>query len=492
MRLDAVGFGSVEDLATGRRLDGAALRTALRRRAGLLAKRGVRPGDAVLIAHGGTPDFFADLFAVWQAGAVAACVNPGLTRAELGVLIEFLKPTVLLAADGFAHGEGLGLPVLALAGESGAGEPPDGMARGLDDTALLLFTSGTTGAPKAVAHSFRSILARLALNRAHIGEADLARTLCLLPTHFGHGLIGNCLTPLFAGAELLLNAGGGIEAAAKLGHLLEERRVTFLSSVPSFWKIALKAGKPPRQATLRRVHIGSAPLGAALWREVIGWSGCDNVVNMYGITETANWIAGASALAAPPEDGLIGRMWGGQAAVLTADGGMASLGEGELLLQSPSLMQGYLHRPDLTAPVLRAGWFHSGDIGRIEADGTLRLIGRQKEEINRAGMKVNPAEIDLLLERHPAVAEACCFALPDAVSGELVAAAVRLVEGASATAPLLRAWCLERARRDIVPERWFILAEIPKTDRGKVSRAVVRDRCLATAPGGATAGEAKR
>jgi len=480
MRLDAVGLGSVEDLVTGRRLDGAGLATELRCRAGLLAKAGLKPGDPVLIAHGGTPDFFADLFAVWQAGGVAACLNPALTRAELGVLIEFLKPAMLLAAEGFAHAEGLGIPVLALAGERGAEAPPQETGRTLDDTALLLFTSGTTGAPKAVAHSFRSLLARLALNRGVIGDADLARTLCLLPTHFGHGLIGNGLTPLFAGADLLLNCGGGIDAAAKLGRVVEERRVTFMSSVPSFWKIALKAGKPPRDAALRRIHVGSAPLGAALWREVIGWSGCDNVVNMYGITETANWIAGASARDMPPEDGLIGRMWGGQAAVLTPQG-MAATGEGELLLQSPSLMQGYLHRPDLTQPVLRDGWFHSGDIGRIDADGTLRLLGRQKEEINRAGMKVNPAEIDLLLERHPEVAEACCFALADEVSGELVAAAVRLVDGSAATGPQLRRWCLERARRDIVPERWFLLPDIPRTDRGKVSRAAVRDRCLATA-----------
>ncbi|MGH9671913.1 MAG: class I adenylate-forming enzyme family protein, partial [Bryobacteraceae bacterium] len=193
--------------------------------------------------------------------------------------------------------------------------------------------------------------------------------------------------------------------------------------------------------------------------------------------------AGASAAETPPEDGLIGRMWGGQAAVLREDGRMAAAGEGQLLVQSPSLMQGYLHRPDLTEPVLRDGWFHTGDIGRVEADGTLRLLGRQKEEINRAGMKVNPAEIDLLLERHPAVSEACCFALADEVSGELVAAAVRLAEGAALTAPALRSWCLERARRDIVPERWFFLAEIPKTDRGKVSRAAVRDRCLDRKPG---------
>jgi oxalate---CoA ligase len=477
MRLEAIALGGVEDLASGVRLEGAGLRAAMLSRAATLARAGLQPGDPVLIAHGGTADFFADLLAVWQAGGIAACVNPSLTRPELETLVGFLKPAAILIADGFALGDGFGARLLALGRETGGGEPP-AVAGSLDDTALLLFTSGTTGAPKAVALSFRALFARLALNRAHIGERDLARTLCLLPTHFGHGLIGNCLTPLFAGAALMLNTGGGIDTAARLGRVLDERRITFLSSVPSFWKIALKAGKPPASPALARVHIGSAPLGAALWSEVIAWTGCDNVLNMYGITETANWVAGASAAEFAPADGLVGRMWGGQAAVLGPDGAMAPTGEGELLVQSPSLMRGYLKRPDLTAPVLAGGWFHTGDVGRIEADGTIRLVGRRKEEINRAGMKVNPAEIDLLIERHPAVAEACCFALPDAVSGELVAAAVRLAPGATLGPAALRAWCLERARRDIVPERWFILDEIPKTDRGKLSRARVRDHCL--------------
>lgn len=480
MRLDAVKLGGVTDLAGGARLTGEALLAEALRRAAILARHGLGPGEAALIVHGGTPDFFCDLFAVWQVGAIAACANPSLARDELATVAGFLSPRLLLAAEGFAHGEGLAMPILELKRERGDGEAPAApglLGGGLDDTALLLFTSGTTGAPKGVAHSYRSILARLALNRAHIGLADMARTLCVLPTHFGHGLIGNCLTPLFVGCDLFLHGPGGLAAAAALPRLLDEHAITFMSSVPSFWKIALKAGKPPRGGSLRRVHVGSAPLGAALWRQIMGWAGTDNVVNMYGITETANWVAGASAAENEPEDGMIGRLWGGQAALLGPDGRLLPEGEGEILLRTPSLMQGYWRRPDLTGPVLAGGWFYTGDLGRLEADGTLRLVGRQKDEINRAGMKINPAEIDLFLERHPQVAEACCFGLPDEVSGEIVAAAVRAVEGAVPSAAELRAWCLERIRRELVPERWYILPEIPKTDRGKVSRAAVRNHC---------------
>ena len=479
MRLEGIGLGSVTDLVSGKRLTGAELCAEALRRAAILAGHRLGPGRAALITHGGTPDFFCDLFAVWQLGAIAACANPGLTRDELATVAGFLAPRVILANEGFAHGQGLTMPILELKREGGSAalSVPAEVSAELDDTALLLFTSGTTGAPKGVAHSYRSILARLALNRAHIGVADLARTLCVLQTHFGHGLIGNCLTPLFAGADLYLHGAGGLATAASLSRLIDDHAIRFMSSVPSFWKIALKAGKAPRNGSLARVHIGSAPLGADLWRQVMGWSGTDRVVNMYGITETANWVGGASAAEGGPADGLIGRLWGGQAAILTADGRHVAEGEGEILLQTPSLMQGYWQRPDLTRTVLQSGWFHTGDIGRLDASGTLRLVGRQKDEINRAGMKINPAEIDLFLERHPQVAEACCFAMADEVSGEVVAAAIRPLENDSLSPAELRAWCLERIRRELVPERWFLLAEIPKTDRGKINRNNVRQFC---------------
>ena len=348
----------------------------------------------------------------------------------------------------------------------------------LDDPALILFTSGTTGAPKGVTHSFRSLLARTALNRAHIGDANLARALCVLPTHFGHGLIGNCLTPLFAGTNLFLHSGMGVKAVPGLGALLAENDITFMSSVPTFWKIALKLAKPPPRQTLRQIHIGSAPLSAELWRSVQSWSGSDNVHNMYGITETANWLAGASARELDPEDGLIGKMWGGSAAVVDDGGEFRSAGEGELAVQTPALMTGYLKRADLTSEVLRDGWFHTGDTGRIDEDGVIRLIGRRKSEINRAGMKVHPEEIDMLLERHPQVLEACAFGVPDDISGELVGAAVTLRDNAEPDKAQLRAWCAERIKADCVPDKWYFMAEIPKTERGKVNRETVMRACL--------------
>jgi oxalate---CoA ligase len=203
-----------------------------------------------------------------------------------------------------------------------------------------------------------------------------------------------------------------------------------------------------------------------------------NVVNMYGVTEAANWIAGASAAEHDAEDGLVGRPWGGDIAIAGIDGRRRDIGEGEVLVRSPALMSGYLERPDLTASAFADGWLRTGDVGQIGKDGLLRLTGRLKDEINRAGIKVQPAEIDLLLEGHPDVAQACCFGLPDAVSGEMVAAAVIRRDGADVAGAALRTRCAGRIRREAVPETWFFPARLPVTERGKLNRDTVRRHCL--------------
>ena len=198
---------------------------------------------------------------------------------------------------------------------------------------------------------------------------------------------------------------------------------------------------------------------------------------MYGITEAANWIGGYSLAAGRPHDGKVGKVWGGSAMVLRDDGSSANSGEGELLVQTPSLMNGYFGRPDLTAEVLKDGWLHTGDTGNIDRAGNITITGRRKSEINRAGMKIQPEEIDLLLERHPGIREACVFGVADEFAGERVAAACVLGEGSGLRPAEIRSWLSNLIRREAIPETWFYLDEIPKTDRGKINRNRVRDHC---------------
>jgi oxalate---CoA ligase len=467
-------FGCIEDIALGMRWSPAEFAAQVTSRANVLATSDIKPGSTVIVARSGSAPFFADLFAVWSLSCTAVCIDPTLTKSEIETLVEFVQPSALLVGDVpiSAH---ISAPIVEL----------DRVARSTtlstpicashpNDPALILFTSGTTGRPKGVVLSFHALLTRVALNRAAIGHASRMRTLVTLPTSFGHGLIGNALTPLMSGGDIVLHPLGQ-KLARDLGRIVDQFHIGFLSSVPAFWRMALKFSAAPSKNELLRVHVGSAPLAPDLWARIADWSRAE-VVNCYGITELANWVAGASSRTDGIAEGLVGRPWGAQAAIKDSSGTIHETGEGELMIKSPSVMSGYLRRPDLTATVLVDGWYHTGDTGHIDEAGLIRLTGRIKDEINRAGFKVQPSEIDALLETHPAVSEACVFGIPDSVSGQIVAAAVCITAGAKADAELLRQWCATRLRHEAIPERWFIVDEIPRTKRGKINRDDVRQR----------------
>jgi oxalate---CoA ligase len=470
-------LGGITEIESGLHWDAAMLVGQMHRRVAALSQLKVGRGTRVAIAHAGTARFFADLLAVWELGATAACLDPGLTPSELANLIAFTKPAVILVAGKlFDAGRA---PSLNLADAVRSELVPTVPAPEPDDSALVLFTSGTTGVPKGVVLSFGALERRIAANIAAIGQGTLERSLITLPTHFGHGLIGNALTPLFAGGTIVLPPSG-MQLAVNLGSLIDQYRIEFMSSVPALWRLALKFSPPPKTDSLRRVHIGSAPLSATLWSDVAVWTRCETV-NCYGMTETANWFAGASSRT-QVADGLVGTPWGGLAAIRGAKGTIEMNGEGEILVGSPALMSGYLDRPELTAEVMKDGWYHTGDCGRIDKHGRIWLTGRIKDEINRAGVKVQPAEIDRLLETHPAVAEACAFGVPDSIGGESIGVAVKLKPGSDGNPEKLRGWCRERLRREAVPEQWFIVDQIPRDARGKVGRGGVRRMLMQAKP----------
>jgi acyl-CoA synthetase (AMP-forming)/AMP-acid ligase II len=485
---------SVTDAMSGTTLSCPAFRAVVAARAENLRDIGAARGDRIAIAEPSGLAYLVNILACWQIGACAVALTPALTANERERVAESVGPRAwsgpsapggvpqMPTCDVRTHGTGTSPPVTP--------EPAD-----LDAPALILMTSGTTATPKGVVHSLRSLQARVALNIAYIGHDDLARSLTLLPMHFGHGLIGNTLTPLLAGADLIVHPEPGIDGIARLGALIDAERITFMSSTPALWRVAIKIAKPPTGGTLRRIHVGSAPLSRDLWSAIAAWTGTRSIVNMYGVTETANWISGQDLADLPDitdptgqnvndHEGLVGRPWGTSARVRRDDGSLADFGRGEIMVATPGLMQGYFGQPDLTARVLNGGWFATGDIGEIDSHGRIRIVGRLKHEINRAGVKIPAEEIDLLLERHPQVREACAFALPDAVVGELVAVAIVAADGEPIDTDALKAWCSQHIRREAVPAKIFVLDELPRTDRGKLNRDRVRAACLQTGTSG--------
>jgi acyl-CoA synthetase (AMP-forming)/AMP-acid ligase II len=277
----------------------------------------------------------------------------------------------------------------------------------------------------------------------------------------------------------------------RLGSLIDKHDITFMSSVPSIWQLALKFAPPPKAGTLQRVHCGSAPLSSHVWEQIRKWTGTQQVCNTYGITETGSWVAGLSDASCAAEDGLIGEGWGAVIKVLRASDTSAPLDvdkecdpgeEGYVWLNTPALMKGYFQRDDLTEQAVIDGWFLTGDIGLINDQGRLILRGRKRDEINKGGMKIYPSDVDAVVEQFESVTDVCTFAVSDEIYGQIVGIAVVMNKQDNKTIQALHQWITSHIAEHKLPSRWWIVETIPRTSRGKINRDVVSSSCIDLPP----------
>ena len=460
----------------------------------ILKNSKIKKGDNVIIAHGNNHLFFCDLLSLWAIGACVIPVDPGISNNELKNLIKHSDSRIIIYRDTIplVYSDGKKTEVLELLDtdqfHDDSNLPSDTYVNPhLDDNALMLYTSGSTGEPKGVLHTHRSFSNKMFSLKESLDINDFEVTLNLLPTHFGHGLICNCLFPFLNGKDLVILPSFSLDILSKLGEIIDSYNVTFMSSVPAVWKIATFHAKGPSKKTLKRINCGSAPLGLDLIKKIIDWSGIDNIYNTYGITETGSWIAGSKSDPTNTKDGYIGKPWGSEFLITFEDNdeiinkgkSFSECKENELgyvWVKTASLMKEYYKREDLTKEYIFNSWFFTGDKGLIDSYGDLYLRGRVRNEINKGGIKVMPEDIDIQLEKNQNVIEACAFGVDDDISGQDVNVAVVLKDGAEIKD--IKLWFKDKISSYKFPTKWYVLDSIPKTERGKVNRQNVSEHCI--------------
>jgi long-chain acyl-CoA synthetase len=460
---------------------------AASRFATFLAKKGLGPNSRLLIAVSNTIGFFVALIGAMRARVIAVPVDPNLASAELCNIVQHADPQILLAdhtsASKVAHlleGSKAQLITEELVWESALGQQeatvaPLPMALP-DDLAIVLYTSGTTGSPKGVMHSHRTLMSRLETLREWFSFDETYRSLCLLPTHFGHGLISNCLATFNFGGTLILCRPFDLDLLRKLWGYINTYEVNWFSTVPTIVRLLLKFAertRPISVPSLKFVTCASAPLRIEEIETFEQQFGIP-LLNCYGITETAAWTA-FSPRDIGRDKSSVGIAFGCDIRATDEFGNLLPPSEpGELRVRGPSVMLGYYKSEALTLEAIQNEWFRTGDYGKVDETGRVYLLGRIKDIIVRGGLNVYPSEIDAVLLGHSSVAEAYCVGVDDAILGEKIGAAVVLKEGKSTDEQELIGYCRQLLAPYKCPDLVRFVDAVAKNSRGKVNRSRLR------------------
>src|SRR6266508_1946205 len=452
--------------------------------AGLLRERGVRPGDRVAIMLPNIPEFAVVYYAVLRAGAVVVPMNPLLKQREVAYYLSDSEARLLFAWHGCADEAGAGAEradtghiivdasfIDTLAEATPAAEVVD---RDGSDTAVLLYTSGTTGQPKGAELTHANLMTNV-----DIMVTDLCRVRSHdvifggLPLFHSFGQTCGLNTAVSAGACLTLVARFSPE---KVLEVLQRDRVTVFEGVPTMYVSLLAHEHRNRYdvSALRVCVSGGAALPVEVLRGFEEAFGCV-ILEGYGLSETSP-VASFNHPDSERKPGSIGTPIRGVAMrVLDEQGIDVPLGEvGEIAIRGHNVMKGYWRRADATAEVIRDGWFRTGDLARVDEDGYFFIVDRKKDLIIRGGFNVYPREIEEVLYEHPAVAEAAVVGVPDASLGEEVGAAVVLKPGAVATAEDIQDYVKRQVAAYKYPRHVWILDALPKTPTGKILKREIR------------------
>lgn len=469
---------ALEAAADGRLLTYAELDRRAAAAAAAMAARGLGEGDRIAILCRNRPEFFELLFACARIGAILVPLNWRMPPAEIAPLVAYAAPRMLFfGAEDEAVAAALDVPdCIGLDRDYGAlldgmSAPVRARAWPEDGIWYLLYTSGTTGRPKAVIYTYRMAVANMVNIGSAVGIGAGDATLNFLPLFHTAGINLHSLPTLFHGGRVLILPGFEAEAVVTL---LEARRIDTFFAVPTVYQALLDH---PRfaAAPLGRVRhwgCGGAPLCDRLARHMLALGIA--VCNGMGMTET-----GPTAFLQSPADcaGKVGSVGKPQLLVqvrlVDGEGRDVADGEvGEVLFAGPAVTPGYWNDAEATrAAFTPDGWLRSGDLARRDAEGCYWVAGRRKEMFISGGENVYPAEVENVLAAHPAVTGAAVVPAPHPQWGEVGRAFIEIAGGAPRPEPEeLEAFCRSRLAPYKVPRSFEIVAEFPRTAAGKVQK----------------------
>ncbi|HEY3260182.1 MAG TPA: long-chain fatty acid--CoA ligase [Pseudonocardiaceae bacterium] len=464
VRLDdlVISYGQLDDLSA--------------RAAGWLHERGVQPGDRVGIMLPNVPQFPVLYYGVLRAGAVVVPMNPLLKAREVEHYLGDSQAKLVFAWTSAAAEASAGAAVAGaesvtvdtdtLAGIAGRAPATGITPRADDDTAVILYTSGTTGTPKG---------AELTHAGLHRNATVSAITLLDLQPQ---DVVMGCL-PLFhsfgqtCGLNAAVVSGAGVTLIPRFDpatalKVIERDRVTVFEGVPTMYVALLHAGTGVADTSTLRICVSG---GAALPVEVLrGFEEAFGAVILegYGLSETSPVATFNFPQRRKP--GSIGvPIDGVELKLVNADGTDTAEGEvGEIAVRGHNVMKGYWRRPDATVAAIKGGWFHTGDMGKRDEDGFYFIVDRKKDMIIRGGFNIYPREIEEVLYEHPAVLECAVIGIPHPTHGEEVAAAVALRPGATTTPDELRDYVKVRVAAYKYPRHVWLVDSLPKGPTGKI------------------------
>ena len=483
-----------------------------------LQKRGAEPGERIAMYLQNIPQVFIAVLAAWKCGAVIVPCNPMLRERELTKILSDSGSRILISQEdlyvdvaraalpatavqhtittspfdlleegaatprvlsGVRRMRHPNIPDLFELASAHAGQTPEPVEITGDDVAFMVYTSGTTGEPKAAMNTHRNVVFATSVYESWIGLTPQDTILGLAPLFHVTGLIGHVTLAMLTASPLVLFYRFDVDEACRLA---ERHRATFtVSAVTAF--IALLNSEAMGKydlSSLTKVYTGGAPTPPGVladWHEKTG----TRIHPMYGLTEATSPTHMTPHNSLPPVDARTGAMSVGvpvfntDVRVVTDAGYDATPYEiGELVIAGPQIIPGYWQKPKETAAALSGGELRTGDVGFMDDEGWFYLVDRAKDMIVASGFKVWPREVEEVLYLHPAVREAAVIGISDPYRGETIKAVISLKAGQTITAEEIKAFARERMAAYKYPRVVEIVEDLPKTTSGKIMRRLLQ------------------